>query len=184
MEYVNSLVAAVAAAEDRNPLLPAMYDIVWSAIIFAIILFVIVKVALPKYNTLADERAMKLQEGLDATTKAHEESQKAESRIAAELTEAKAEAAKIRDQAVAQAEDIVARAQARAEQEAKRIVETAQRQIEAERVAAEQSLRAEVGGLATQLAEKIVGEQLKDEALSARVVDRFLDELDKQVAAV
>ena len=116
--------------------------------------------------------------------KAHEESQKAESRIAAELTEAKAEAAKIRDQAVAQAEDIVARAQARAEQEAKRIVETAQRQIEAERVAAEQSLRAEVGGLATQLAEKIVGEQLKDEALSARVVDRFLDELDKQVAAV
>lgn len=60
MEYVNSLVAAAAVTEDRNPLLPAMYGIVWSAIIFAIILFVIVKVALPKYNTLADERAMKL----------------------------------------------------------------------------------------------------------------------------
>lgn len=182
MNNVFSLVAA--SGEEPNPLLSPLYDIVWSAIVFAIILFFVVKVALPKYNNLADERALKLQEGLDATARAHEESQKAEARIASELSEAKAEAAKIRDQATAQAADIVARAQARADQEAKRIIDTAQRQIEAERVAAAETLRAEVGGLATQLAEKIVGEHLQDEALSARVVDRFLDELDKQVTAV
>ena len=34
--------------------------------------------------------------------------------------------------------------------------------------------------IAAELAEKIVGEQLKDEALSARVIDRFMDELDKE----
>lgn len=171
------------AAEAGNPLLPPTYDIVWSAIIFVIIMIFVVRVALPKYNSLADERAAKLQEGLDATARAQEESKAAAAKIEVELADAKAEAASIRDKANAQAEDIVSRATARADQEAKRIVEQAQRQIAAERAAAEASLRKDVGTLATQLAEKIVGEQLKDEALSARVVDRFLDELEAQPVA-
>ena len=36
--------------------------------------------------------------------------------------------------------------------------------------------------LASTLAEKIVGEQLTDSALSGRVIDRFLDELEAQDA--
>jgi F-type H+-transporting ATPase subunit b len=40
-----------------------------------------------------------------------------------------------------------------------------------------------VGSLATQLASKIVGESLEDEARRTRVVDRFLDELDAQTTA-
>lgn len=176
----------VRAAEEGakpNPLLPPIYDIVWGGIIFLLILIVAWKFALPKYNDLADTRAAKLQEGLDATKRAQEESKAAAARIETELATAKTDAAAIRDKANAQAEDIVARAQAKAEAEAKRMIENAQRQIEAERAAAEDSLRRDVGTLATQLAEKIVGEHLKDEALSARVVDRFLDELEKQPVA-
>lgn len=172
-----------AKPKPPNPLLPFMYDIVWSAIIFVIILFFVVRVALPKYNALADERAAKLQEGLDATERAQEQSKAAAAKIESELRDAKAEAAQIRNKANAQAEDIVSRATERADQEAKRIIEQAQRQIAAERAAAEASLRQDVGDLATQLAEKIVGEQLKDEALSSRVVDRFLDELEAQPVA-
>jgi F-type H+-transporting ATPase subunit b len=40
-----------------------------------------------------------------------------------------------------------------------------------------------VGSLATELASKIVGESLADEARRSRVVDRFLDELDTQTTA-
>ena len=40
------------------------------------------------------------------------------------------------------------------------------------------SLRTDVGLLASTLAERIVGEQLKDAELSARVIDRFLDGLE------
>ena len=36
--------------------------------------------------------------------------------------------------------------------------------------------------LASSLAERIVGEQLRDTELSARVIDRFLDELDQAPA--
>ena len=41
-------------------------------------------------------------------------------------------------------------------------------------------LRREVGGLAVQLASRIVGESLEDEARQRRTVERFLDNLDGQ----
>ena len=50
--------------------------------------------------------------------------------------------------------------------------------IAAERQAAVVSLRSEVGTLATTLAGQIVGESLNDDARSARVVDRFLADLE------
>ena len=67
----------------------------------------------------------------------------------------------------------MAAARNEATNEAGRILEGAQRQILAEKQAAEISLRSEVGLLASELAEKIIGEQLTDTALTSRVVDRF-----------
>ena len=40
------------------------------------------------------------------------------------------------------------------------------------------SLRAEVGTLATQLAGRVVGESLEDDARAQRVVERFLADLE------
>jgi len=40
------------------------------------------------------------------------------------------------------------------------------------------TLRSEVGSLATELAGRIVGESLEDDARSNRVVDRFLADLE------
>jgi F-type H+-transporting ATPase subunit b len=66
-----------------------------------------------------------------------------------------------------------------AQAEARRVTEAAQSQIEAERQQALTSLRAEVGTLATELASRIVGESLADQARQSRMVDRFLDELEQ-----
>ena len=71
---------------------------------------------------------------------------------------------------------------AKAASESARISEQAHVAIEAERTAAQASLRTEVGSLATSLAGKIVGEALNDDARSARVVDRFLADLETQQA--
>jgi F-type H+-transporting ATPase subunit b len=43
-------------------------------------------------------------------------------------------------------------------------------------------LRAEVGGLATQLAGRIVGESLEDDERARRSVDRFIAELESEPA--
>ena len=73
--------------------------------------------------------------------------------------------------------DLAGAAREQAKAEARRITEAAQAQIEAERQQALISLRTEVGTLATELASRIVGESLTDEARQRRMVDRFLDEL-------
>jgi F-type H+-transporting ATPase subunit b len=65
-----------------------------------------------------------------------------------------------------------------AQVEASRIVEHGKTQIEAERQQAVTSLRAEVGTLATSLAGRIVGESLDDDQRAARVVERFLADLE------
>jgi F-type H+-transporting ATPase subunit b len=70
-----------------------------------------------------------------------------------------------------------------AQAEAARIVEHGKTQIDAERQQAVASLRAEIGGLATGLAGRIVGESLEDDARQSRVVERFLAELDADAPA-
>ncbi len=67
-----------------------------------------------------------------------------------------------------------------AQAESRRITDQAHQQIEADRVRALTQLRGEVGTLATDLAGRIVGESLEDEARQRRVVDRFLDELESR----
>ena len=56
---LNALVtlAAEPAGEGQNPLIPAWYDIIWSAVCFVVILVIFWKVALPRMKKLLDERS-------------------------------------------------------------------------------------------------------------------------------
>ena len=159
-------------------ILPPLYEIFWAAIVLLLILLVVGRYALPRLYAVLDERARRIQEGLDLADKAKQDQADAEKRAARLVDEARREAARIRDNAQSEAKEIVAQARTDAQAEAAGIVEGAQRQILADKQAAQISLRTDVGMLATTLAERIVGEQLKDTALSERVIDRFLDELE------
>ena len=66
-----------------------------------------------------------------------------------------------------------------AQAEARRMIEAANAQIEAERLLASGSLRTEVGALAMDLAGRVVGESLEDVARQSRMVDRFLEDLER-----
>ena len=159
-------------------ILPPLYEIFWAAIVLLLILLVVGRYALPRLYAVLDERARRIQEGLDLADKAKQDQADAEKRAARLVDEARREAARIRDNAQSEAKEIVAQARTDAQAEAAGIVEGAQRQILADKQAAQISLRTDVGMLATTLAERIVGEQLKDTALSERVIDRFLDDLE------
>ena len=159
-------------------ILPPLYEIFWAAIVLLLILLVVGRYALPRLYAVLDERARRIQEGLDLADKAEQDQADAEKRAARPVDEARREAARIRDNAQSEAKEIVAQARTDAQAEAAGIVEGAQRQILADKQAAQISLRTDVGMLATTLAERIVGEQLKDTALSERVIDRFLDDLE------
>ena len=160
-----------------NPLLPAPYDILWSAVIFVVLLLIFWKVILPRMQALLDERSAAIEGGIKKAEDAQAEAAAALESYNTQLAEARAEAGRIKDQARADAAKIEADLKARANDEAERITAQAHQRIEAERQAAFTSLKTEVGTLALGLSEKVVGESM-DDARSARVVDRFLAELE------
>ena len=159
-------------------ILPHAHEIFWAAVVLLLILLVVGRYALPRLYAVLDERARRIQEGLDLADKAKQDQADAEKRAARLVDEARPEAARIRDNAQGEAKEIIAKARDDAQAEAAGIIEGAQRQILAEKQAAQISLRTDVGMLASTLAERIVGEHLSDTALSERVIDRFLDELE------
>lgn len=181
-----ALVAAPAgeqAPRGIDLLLPATYDLVWSSVVLLVIAVAFYKFVLPAFRRVLDERTETIQGGIAKAESAQAEAHAALERNTHELAQARAEAARIREEARTEGAAIVAEHRERASAEANRILETAQRQIEAERQQASVALRAEVGTLATELASRIVGEALEDEARQSRVVDRFLDELAASTTA-
>ncbi|MBD8059818.1 F0F1 ATP synthase subunit B [Cellulomonas sp. JH27-2] len=180
---VTGLITAADEAETPNPLLPETYDIVWSLVIVVVLAFFFLKYALPKIQAVLDERTELVEGGLAKAETVQAEAEAALVEYQKQLQDARTEAARIREEARGEASAIVAESRTRAQAEAARIVENAQRQIDAERQQASVQLRSEVGTLATELASKIVGESLEDEARRSRVVERFLDDLEASTTA-
>lgn len=170
-----------AAEETVNPLLPATYDIVWSLVVFVVALILFWKFALPKMQTLLDERAAAIEGGIKKAEEAQAEAAAALEKNNAELAKAREEAAEIREKARANAAKLEAELKEQANEEAARIVTNAQARIDSERAAAAASLRHEVGALAIDLSEKVVGESMSDER-AAGIVDRFLADIEAQEA--
>jgi len=175
--YLNS--AAVAAEEGtRNPLVPELYDIVWSSVVFVILLTFFWFKVLPNLKKTLDARTEAIEGRLEAAEKAQAEAAAKTANIEAEQSAARAEASQIREEARAEAAAIGAEIKETAQAEAARLLAAAKSQIEAETQAALVSLRAEVGSLAVDLASSVVGESLKNDKLAANVVDSFLAELE------
>ena len=149
---------------------------------FAIMLFILGKYVVPPINKAMTARQEAIRQQFTELEHARSEATAAKEEFEAQIADARHEAARIREDAREQGAAIIAEMRETAQADANRIVEHAHTQIEADRKAAVASLRTEVGTLATSLAGKIVGEALEDDARQQRVVERFLDDLDKSGA--
>ncbi|RZS32418.1 ATP synthase F0 subcomplex B subunit [Herbihabitans rhizosphaerae] len=171
------------AAEEHNPVLPEISEIILGLVSFGILLFVLWKFAVPKFEALYKERTAKIEGGIEKAEQAQAEAQRALEQYKAQLAEARAESARIRDDARAEAEQIKADLHAQAQEEASRIIAQGQAQLEAQRAQIVAELRADLGRNSVELASRIVGESLEDEARQRGTVDRFLAELDSNAPA-
>ena len=171
-------VILAAEGEAQNPLLPAIYDIIWSIIPFALVLLLFWRVILPRLQTVLDERSKAIEGGIEDAQSAQKEAQEALEKYTTLLAEARDEAATIRDEARAEGQKILAEMKQSAQAEADRIQQTAQAQIEAERQAAIVSLRKEVGSLALDLAGAVVRDQLTTDKKAKAVIDGMLADLE------
>ena len=176
---LNAILAAAAEAEETpNPLIPAVYDIIWSAVCFAIILFFFVWKFLPAIKKTLDARAEAIEGGIKKAEIAQAEAAAALAEYKDQLAEGRAEAAAIREQARLDGTKILNELKEQAAVEAARVTANAQAQIEAERQGALVSLRQEVGSLAIDLASGVIGQSLSDDKKASSLVDQFLADLE------
>lgn len=181
MATLASVVLAAEEGAQHNPLVPELFEIFWSVIALAIIFGAFFKFILPGLLNTLDKRAELIEGGITKAEKAQAEAAAALEEYTAQLTDARAEAARIREDARAEASQILAETREKASKEAERIAAGAQKSLEAERQQTIVALRTEVGALATELASRIVGESLADDARQQRVIDSFLNDLEAGV---
>jgi F-type H+-transporting ATPase subunit b len=145
---------------------------------FLIILGILWRYVLPRVTKALDERQEIIRTQMDEADATKAKLAATEADYRAKMQEASAMAAQIRDEARADAAAIRDEMLAKAREESDRIIAAGRSQLEAERTAVERQLRSEVGTLAVDLASRIVGESLEDEARQRGTVDRVLRELN------
>jgi F-type H+-transporting ATPase subunit b len=168
--------------EGSAILVPAIYDIVWSAVAFSIIFFLFWKWVLPRLQTVLDQRTEGIEKKLEQAEADRAEAAALLDQYRAQLSEARSEAARLRSDGQAQRAAIVAEARGEAEQAARAVTDQAQARIATDTAAARAQLSRDVGVLASDLAERIIGETL-DPARTQATVDRFIADLEAAAPA-
>ncbi|MFE9248265.1 F0F1 ATP synthase subunit B [Streptomyces sp. NPDC007088] len=173
----------LAAEDAENPLVPPIPELVIGAIAFVIVFGLLAWKLLPNINKVLDERREAIEGGMEKAEAAKTEADSVLEQYKAQLAEARHEAARLRSEAQEQGAVLIQEMRAEGQRQREEIIAAGHAQIEADRKAAAQSLRQDVGRLATDLAGKLVGESLEDHARQSRTIDRFLDELDAKAEA-
>jgi|SRR5580704_14174037 len=170
----------LAQSGSQNPLVPNLTELITGLIAFFIVFGALAKMLLPRIQTTLAERTDAIEGGLKRAEDAQTEAAKLLDQYRKQLNEARQEASRLREEAKQQGAQIIAEMREQGQAEYARLTAAAQAQIENEKQQALTSLRAEIGALSVELASRVVGESLENEARQRRTVDRFLEQLDEQ----
>jgi F-type H+-transporting ATPase subunit b len=181
---MQALIASILAQAEEHEeevseakdLYPAVGELIVGLVAFLILFFFTWKWILPRFRQLLDERQAKIQGEMERAEAERREAEKLQEEYRKQLDGAREEANTIIEEARATAEQLRRDLQAKAEEEAQATVTRAQDEIRAERDRAFQELRAQIGSIAVELAERVVGQSL-DEAAHQRLIDEFIDEV-------
>lgn len=184
----STLVATALLAADPEPKEPGPLGFVWSEfvlvlLIFGILLYLIYKFVVPAFEKSYRERRDVIEGGIERAEKAQAEAAELLRQYRAQLAGARNEAAQIRDGARAEGQRIVEELRETARAESARIVARGEEQLASQRGAIVRELRGELGTLAVELSERIVGQHLADDANVRATVDNFLSSLESSTTA-
>jgi F-type H+-transporting ATPase subunit b len=171
-----------ASGGGLGPLMPNPVELTIGTIAFLIVFGLLGKVLWPRISKTLQERTESIEGGLKHAEEAQAEAQRVLDQYRAQLAEARHDASRLREEAKEEGARIKAELRAEGEAERRRIIEAAHAQIEADRRQTLTALRAEVGRLAVELASRVVGEVLAEDARARQTVERFLDEFERQSA--
>ena len=159
---------------EAKDLYPAVGELIIGLVAFAILFFFTWRWVLPRVRTVLEERQEAIQGEMERAEAERVEAQKLQEQYREQLAGAREEANRIIEEARTTADQMRKDLQRKAEEEAQATVARAQDEIRAERDRTFQELRGQVGAIAVELAERVVGQSL-DERAHDRLIDEFLD---------
>ena len=155
--------AAAAEAEGGGSLIEINWTLGVQLISFLLLLAVLYKLLYRPLLAALEGRTTAIQQQLAEAQAAREEAQRQLGAMEERIRAAQADAQALRERALREAAELRERLSAEARQEATRLVEAAQAQMSQEVRRARTELRAEVGTLAIQIAERLIRKSLNDE---------------------
>jgi F-type H+-transporting ATPase subunit b len=183
MIIASAVPTVLAAEEDPLPIIPVLGEVIIAFIAFGVVCFLLMKYIFPRMEETFRARVDAIEGGIKRAEEAQAEANGLLEQYRAQLAEARTEAAQIRDEARAEGLRIIEDLRTEAHAESARIVQRGEEQLRAERESLVAELRRDVGRVAVELASRIVGESLADEARRAGTVERFLAEIEAEGAA-
>lgn len=129
-------------------------------LVFAILIWSVMKFAWPKILGAMEERARKIAQGLEAADQGQQSLAQAQVKADEVIREARDRATHIIDQAQKRANELVEQAKGHASAEGARLVASAHTQIELETTRARETLRQDVAGLAVRAAAKVLEREI------------------------
>jgi F-type H+-transporting ATPase subunit b len=179
VSVIAATLAAAEAVSDKKDIYPKASELIVGAIAFAILFVFMAKWVLPRLNTVLEERRTKIQGALEDAESARREASAELDRYRAQLADARTEANRIIEEARQTADQLRMDLQRKAEQQGEAIVERAQEEIRAERDRVFQELRGQIGDVAVELAERVVGKSL-DRGTHEKLIDDFIQDVAAQ----
>jgi F-type H+-transporting ATPase subunit b len=178
-----SLIVAAEKAEKTNNFLIPNGTFFFELICFVIILLIIWKKALPPIVKLLEERQAAIQKQFDDAEAAKASLEATQRELSEALAETKREATRLREQAQAERAQIVEEARSEAQTRVDEMLAAAEERIATERQQTILALRAEIGELATTLAERVVHDSLREDARQRKLVEDFIAGVGADTAA-
>ena len=149
---------------------------------FVLILAFLWRYIVPYVQKAMQDRQAIIRKQMEDSEQAKVKLAEAEEQYQRALAEARTEAAQIREGARAEAQRVVEELRAQAHEESSRIIARGEEQLQSQRSQVVRELRGEVGSLAVELSEKIIGQRLADDAQVRATVDSFLADLEQRDA--
>jgi F-type H+-transporting ATPase subunit b len=175
------LVAAEAAQQAPNPILPSGTELLWGSVAFVVLVVGMWKFAFPAVQKAMQARTDKIRGNLDEAENVRQEAQGILAEYQRQLADARGEANRIIEEARQAADQLRQDMVRRADEE---VAELRRRSIEDLKAAQERvmgQLQLQVRDLAIELAEKVVGANL-DRTRNLALVDQMIAELEARPA--
>ena len=159
-----------------SPILPETNEIIWGAISFAVLFFLLWKFAYPALQKGVTDRSDRIRSDLDAAEQAKTDAEGALAQYRSQIADAKNEAGRIIEEARQQADAIKREQEQRLQTELAEMRSRAAADVESAKAQAMADLRGEVAELAVGAAEVVIQHSL-DAATQQQLIDNYINSL-------